>query len=387
MKMSLQWRVTLLTAIVLVISSIALSVLAMMNARKTLISPFHDLIDITETNNGILIQMKNDSNKTDTSEDDFIQSGPTASQELQKAKQNFDATTILFCFLLTVVGTGAVFFTTGRALKPVRTLSQQISKIDEHNLTQRLPERSSNDEVSQLTVCFNHALDRLEDAFERQKRFSASAAHELKTPLATIKAGIQVLSMDENGTLSEYQDNARMTEASVDRLAKIVNDLLILAASSETTETQKETIYLDVMFETIFEDLSIIYENREITYHIDCDAITIYGNAALLYRAFYNFIENSYKYNTEKGTISIRCSETEDGIKIDIEDTGMGIPSEHLPFIFDAFYRVDGSRSRKTAGSGLGLSIAKSIIERHEGTINVSSEYKKGTKFTIQFPI
>ncbi len=387
MKMSLQWRVTLLTAFVLVICSIALSVLAMLNAQKTLISAFHDLIDITDTNNGIIIQMKDEASGINIPEDENIQFGRTASQEIQQAKQNFDATTILFCFLLTAAGTGAVFFSSGKALKPVRTLSQQISKIDEHNLAQRLPERGSNDEVSRLTVSFNHALDRLQDAFERQKRFSASAAHELKTPIATIKAGIQVLSMDENSTLSEYQDNARMTEASVDRLTQVVNDLLILASSNEDVDALNETIYLDVMFETIFEELSPIYENQEITYNIDCDAIKLYGNAALLYRAFYNLIENSYKYNYEKGSITIRGSETENGIKINIEDTGMGVPAEHLPFIFDAFYRVDSSRSRKTAGSGLGLSIAKSILEKHDGTIEVSSEYKKGTKFEILFPI
>lgn len=386
MKMSLQWRVTLLTAVVLVICSIALSVMAMLNAQKTLVAPFNNLINITKTNNGILIKVKDETEETDIPEDEDIQAGSTAAQEVQRAKQNFDVTTIFFCFLFTAVGTGAVFFTSGRALKPVRNLSKQISKIDEHNLAERLPESVSNDEVSRLTVSFNHALDRLEDAFERQKRFSASAAHELKTPLATIKAGIQVLSIDEHASISEYKDNARMTEISVNRLTQVVNDLLILASSNEDADELKENIYLDIMFETIFDELSPIYESRGITYNIDCDNISLYGNAALLYRAFYNLIENSYKYNCEKGSITIRGSKTEKFIKIDIEDTGMGIPKEHLSFIFDAFYRVDGSRSRKTAGSGLGLSIVKSIIEKHGGDIKVSSENKKGAKFTIKFP-
>ena len=386
MKMSLQWRVTLLTAVVLIACSIALSVVAMVNAQKTLVSPFNNLIDITKTDNGILLKVKDETEKTDASKDEDIEYGRTAAQEVQRAKQNFDATTILFCFLFTAAGTGAVFFSSGRALKPVRNLSKQISKIDEHNLTERLPESASNDEVSRLTVSFNHALDRLEDAFERQKRFSASAAHELKTPLATIKAGIQVLSRDEDASLTEYKDNARMTETSVNRLTKVVNDLLILASSNEDSEELKENIYLDIMFETIFEELSPIYESRGITYNMHCDRISLYGNTALLYRAFYNLIENSYKYNAEKGSITVRGSKTEKIIKIDIEDTGMGIPKEHLPFIFDAFYRVDGSRSRKTAGSGLGLSIVKTIIEKHGGAIKVSSHNKKGTKFTIEFP-
>lgn len=388
MKVSLQWRVTLLTAFVLVICSITLSVLAMLNAQRTLITAAYELIDITDTKNGIEIKKKdetNESNETNRVKDKTIQAGRTAPQEMKRAKQNFDMTTILFCLLLTVSGTGAVFFVSGKALKPVRNLSQQISKIDEYNLAERLPESASNDEVSHLTVSFNHALDRLEDAFERQKRFSASAAHELKTPLTTIKAGIQVLSIHGDSTLSDYKENARMTGISIDRLTQVINDLLMLASSNEDVDKQWETIYLDIMFETIFDELSPIYENREISYKIDCDNLSLYGNTALLYRAFYNLIENSYKYNCEGGNITIRGCATQESIIIDIEDTGVGIPSEHLPFIFDAFYRVDGSRSRKTAGSGLGLSIVKSIIERHNGTIKVSSEMKKGTKFCIQF--
>lgn len=386
MKISLQWRVTLLTALVLVTCSIVLSALAMLNARKTLISALHNFIVITETNNGIEIKTKDETSGTDHLEDKNTQAGRTAVQGIQQAKQNFDTTTILSCLLLTAAGTAAAFFVSGKALNPVRNLSEQISKIDEHNLTERLPESVSNDEVSRLTVSFNHALDRLEDAFERQKRFSASAAHELKTPLATIKAGIQVLSIDGGSSLSEYKDNARMTEISVDRLTQVVNDLLMLASSNADTDELKEYLYLDVLFESIFDELSPIYENREITYKIDCDAISLYGNAPLLYRAFYNLIENSYKYNNEKGSITIRGRKTEECVNIDIEDIGIGIPPEHLPFIFDAFYRVDCSRSRKIAGSGLGLSIVKSIIERHNGTITASSENKKGTRFSIQFP-
>ena len=386
MKLTLQWRVTLLSACVLVICSISLSALAMVNAQKTLISEFHNIIEISKTNNGILIRTKDETNNTDISQNDYNQSGRTATQEIQRAKQHFDTTTILLCFLLTAAGTGAVFFASGKALKPVRKLSQQVSELDEHKLAERLPESILKDEVSQLTISFNHALDRLEDAFERQKRFSSSAAHELKTPLTTIKAGIQVLSMDGNASLSEYKDNARMTEISVDRLTQVVNNLLILASSNVDADERNEPIYLNVIFESIFDELSPIYEHSEINYNIDCDAITLYGNAALLYRAFYNLIENSYKYNFKNGSITILGCETEKYIKIDIEDTGAGIPAEHLPFIFDAFYRVDGSRSRNTAGSGLGLSIAKSIIEKHHGIIEVSSYDHKGTKFTIQFP-
>jgi signal transduction histidine kinase len=302
------------------------------------------------------------------------------------AKRNFDLQSIVFFLSLTSIGTGLVYFVSGKALRPLKNLSKQVSEIDERDLAQRLTESLSNDEVSILTKSFNQALERLEEAFNRQERFSASAAHELKTPLATMKAGIQVLKIDKATTLAEYKDNAHMMEASVDRLTQVVNDLLILASPNEEAEELREEVYLNAMLEAIFDELSPVYEYLGITYNIKCDSISFYGNAALLYRVFFNLIENSYKYNRKKGSITVRGSIINKCVRIDVEDTGIGIPAEHLPFIFDAFYRVDDSRSRKTAGSGLGLSIVKNIIERYGGTISVSSENVKGTKVSILLP-
>nr|WP_175476145.1 ATP-binding protein [Evansella caseinilytica] len=375
-QLTLQWRITILTAIVLILSSAALTAFSILNAQKTLVPLINESISISKdnTSGGVVIQGTDD----EETENDFT--------PLRTAKRDFDLGSVLFCLVITVVGTGLVYFVSGKALRPVKNLSKQVADIDERDLSQRLTESLSHDEVGSLTKSFNQTLDRLEEAFNRQRRFSASAAHELKTPLATMKAGIQVLSIGETATIEEYKENVHTMETSVDRLTQVVNDLLILASSNEESEELNEDVYLDAIFETIFDELSPLYEHRGITYSIDCDTVSLYGTAPLLYRAFYNLIENAYKYNCEKGSIAIRGSETEKGVEIDIEDTGVGIPAEHLPFIFDVFYRVDGSRSRNTAGSGLGLSIVKTIIERHGGAIKVSSENEKGTKFVIQFP-
>ncbi len=377
MKLTLQWRITILTAIVLIICSAALTAFSILNAQRTLMPILQGGIVIT----------KGEGNSADVKiqgkDDNEIESGIAP---LRTAKRDFDMKSILFLLGLTTVGIVLVYFVSGKALLPLKNLSRQVAEIDEGDLSQRLTEGLSNDEVSSLTKSFNQALERIEEAFNRQKRFSASAAHELKTPLATMKAGIQVLRIDETTTLDEYKENAHMMEVSVDRLAQVVEDLLILASPNEETDEFNEEIYLDAMFETIFDELSPIYENRGITYSIECEAISIYGNEALLYRGFFNLVENSYKYNHDKGSITVRGSKTNKCVRIDIEDTGIGIPAEHLPFIFDAFYRVDSSRSRKIAGSGLGLSIVKTIIERHRGTIKVSSEGVKGTKISIQLP-
>lgn len=386
MKLSLQWRVTLLTAIVLIVCSVVLTAFSMYNAQKNLLPLLNHLFSIAYFDENSIMITKDGIIEDSLPEYEIetgIEYGVTTPLQ---AKQDFDMTSILFCLILTAIGTGAVYFVSGKALKPVRSLSRQVSLIDEHNLSQRLPESISNDEVSGLAKSFNHALERLEEAFERQRRFSASAAHELKTPLTTIKAGIQVLNIDENSTLEEYRENADMIEASVDRLTQVVNDLLLLASIEEDTEEIKEEIDLEAMFESIFNEISPLYDERGISYEINCEEETLNGNAPLFYRVFYNLIENSYKYNRKDGYISVLTHKTNEYIEIDVKDNGYGIPAEHLPFIFEAFYRIDASRSRKIAGSGLGLSIVKSIVEHHGGTISVSSEDGEGSCFSIKLP-
>lgn len=376
LRLTLQWRITLLAAVVLIICSAALTAFSILNAQNTLIPLINGSISITKADNSEDMGI----NGIDEGK---IENGLTRSRI---AKRNFDFKSIVFFLALTTVGAGLVYFVSGKALRPIKNLTKQISEIDERDLSQRLTASLSDDEVSILTKSFNQTLERLEEAFNRQKRFSASAAHELKTPLATMKAGIQVLNIDEATTLDEYKENAHMMEASVDRLTKVVNDLLILASPNEEAEELMEEVYLDAMLETIFDELSPVYEYLQIRYNIKCDSISFYGNASLLYRAFFNLIENSYKYNRENGRITIRGSIVNKCIRIDVVDTGIGIPAEHLPFILDAFYRVDDSRSRKIAGSGLGLSIVKTIIESYGGTISVSSENMKGTKVSILLP-
>lgn len=381
---TLQWRITLLTALVLIISSISFTTFSMLNAQRTFVSLIEEYISITAIdNNGIAITKDNIS--VNDADKENQTSGVTA-PFLQKVKNNFDITSIIFCFIIAVIGTVLVYFVSEKALKPIRKLNEQVSKIDEYNLSERLSEGISNDEVSSLTKSFNHTLDRLYEAFERQKRFSASAAHELKTPLSTMKAGIQVLSMDENTTIMEYKENAHLIETSVDRMTQVINDLLLLATAGEYYDEVMGEICLHEMFDTIFDEVTPLYKNSGVTYEINCKKEKFYGNTSLLYRAFYNLIDNAYKYNRKDGHICVSICETNENIKMDISDDGYGIESKHLSLIFEAFYRVDASRSRKTAGSGLGLSIVKAIIEKHRGTISVASENDQGTRFSVILP-
>lgn len=370
-KISLQWRVTILTAFILAFCSISITIFSMYNAQRML----YPLLD------GSAVTVVPSVEATENESETGAPSSPAMVQ-----KQLFDMKSILFCIVITITGTGAAYFVSGQALKPVKRLSDKVAKIDENNLSERLPEVRTKDEIGRLTIGFNHMLNRLEEAFKRQKRFTASAAHELKTPLATLKAGMQVLKRDNNAALQDYQENADMTIKSVDRLTGVVNDLLLIASAEESKQETQEEIYLDAMFETIFEELSPLYEQQNISYKMEISKNIVYGNSSMLYRAFYNLIENAYKYNCPNGKISVTAHEEMNSICIQISDTGKGIPEEHLPYIFEAFYRVDASRSRKIAGAGLGLSLVKTIIERHDGSISVNSTYGNGSVFIIKIP-
>lgn len=375
-RLTLQWRITLLAAIILAISSVVLTAVSMFNAEKSFMALIEEnsiyssqAVDALPAGEGTIDTMVGE-----------------AATPAQIAKRNFDFWSILFCILVTTLGTVAVYYMAGKALRPLRKLSGAVETIDEHNLSQRMPEAMAQDEVGVLTDGFNEMLTRLDDAFLRQKRFTANAAHELKTPLATLKTGVQVLSADPASTLEDYQEHAEKTLLAVDRMTAIVNDLLLLASVGENAVREREAILLGPLFEAIQSELSDLIEQKNILFEIDCKDFYVMGDAALLYRAFFNLVENACKYGCQGGHIQANAKQDADCISVSIKDDGPGIGAEHLPYIFDAFYRVDKSRSRDMGGSGLGLSIVKTMIEAIGGTITVESDGKSGSCFTAVFP-
>ncbi|MDO4307112.1 MAG: histidine kinase dimerization/phospho-acceptor domain-containing protein [Eubacteriales bacterium] len=264
-RLTLQWRITILTALVLLICTATLTAISIRNAEP-------------------LYSLASDQPETDVIEN-YESYGSLDPVELtpvpaQLAKKEFDGKSILYCGLFTVLGTVAVYIVTGHALQPLRRLTDKVDTVDEHNLSMRLPEVASNDEVSRLTDGFNRMLSRLDDAFLRQKRFTANAAHELKTPLATLKTGIQVLDTDVNATLVDYQEQNQMTLESTDRLTNIVDDLLVLASAGETGGEIQETVLLEPLFDAICSELESRLEQRRMTCHVDCGDLSVIGNPA-----------------------------------------------------------------------------------------------------------
>ena len=372
---SLCFRLTVMTGAILLLCSIALTLSASYHAGKQLVA-----VATTMPGGGIALapgQPIEGSLLTAAS--------PWAeAAAVTAAKRNFNFAGLLSLIVISVSGTGAVYFATKRALKPIQELSEQITAITEHNLDKRVGGGQRMDEVGALCRSFNIMLERLNASFSAQKRFSANVAHELKTPLATMQASVQVMRLDRSPAPEEYEKMLDTVERNIDRLRAIIEDLMRLCSGQE--ELEKSEVSLPELLEGILSELSPALKARHIQYEVDCGGCpVVWGDRGLLYRALFNLVENGVKYNRDGGSISISAGFKGSIGEIRIRDTGNGIPQEELPLIFEPFYRVNKSRSRKTGGAGLGLSVVKTVIERHGWDISASSTVGAGTEFLIRF--
>ena len=372
---SLCFRLTLITGTILLLCSIALTLSASYNAGKQLSA----VAVIAPSEIGITFAP----GQVPVGQDSAPILTPAAGvASVTMARRNFDLAGLAALIVISIVGTGAVYFATRRALQPIQELSRQMIAITENNLDVRVDVGQRADEVGTLCRSFNVMLERLSDSFAAQKQFSANVAHELKTPLATMQASVQVLRLDETPTGDDCLRMLDVVERNTARLRAVIDDLMRLC--DEQNQFEKTEVSLSKLFSDIFAELAPKMEEKHICAEINCEPFpTVTGNEGLLYRAFFNLAENAVKYGLEGGIIQVSSSREGNTGVIRILDTGIGIPQEELPHIFEPFYRVSKSRTRKTGGAGLGLAVVKTIIERHGWSVSVSSTVGVGTEFVI----
>lgn len=312
----------------------------------------------------------------------FDPSQVSAGEFYREASQKFSAQSLAVMALLVVLGVGCTYMVTGRILRPLRKLTQSVQVVDDLHLDQRVATEGARGEVLALTESFNGMLDRLEQSFSIEKRFAANAAHELKTPLATIKSSLQVLEMSPQPKEEDYVEFMADTGESVERIIRTVEGLLSLTRVEAAPVG--ETVALGPLLDQAVRELKDRAEAGGITLSVSGQAV-MRGNSNLLYRAIFNLMENAIKYNRPGGFAAVTLEQKKAGVRIQVMDTGTGIEAEALPHIFEPFYRADPSRSQQISGSGLGLSVVKLIVERHGGELEVTSHPGEGTAFTITF--
>ena len=288
--------------------------------------------------------------------------------------------------VLLLAGFGGMFLA-NRTLKPVDHITDIAREIGEGDLSRRI-DIHSQDEMGRLASTLNWMIARLEEAFQKQRQFAADASHELRTPLAIIQAESS-LALDRRRTQSEYRRSLELVSQEVNYMSDIIGKLLLLAredAASEPAEFQEVNVK-DLITE-LSSDLEALAQEKSVAFSLgSMDDLTVKGDRFKLRQLFLNILDNAIRYTPSGGSVSSSLMRKNGSALVSISDTGIGIPAEDLPYIFDRFYRVDKARSRSNGGLGLGLAIASSIARLHGGAIEVESQVGKGSIFHITLPL
>jgi len=288
--------------------------------------------------------------------------------------------------LLLSVGLG--WFIAGRALRPVDVITRSARQITASNLGLRLPVPATNDELARLTETLNDMIARLETSFSQIRQFTSDASHELKTPLAILMGELEV-SLRRPLAPEEYQITLASCLEEVERLTHVVQGLLDLSrAESGQVMIELQPVRLSALIADVCDDVMIIAETKRIDLAtLIIPNVSITGDRVRLHQALLNVIENAVKYTPDGGRVRVELTIVNDRARMVVADSGVGIPADQLPFIYDRFFRVDKARSKNIHGTGLGLSIVKWIIDAHEGTIEAMSAEGKGTTVVVTLPL
>jgi len=274
------------------------------------------------------------------------------------------------------------------ALSPIETLGQTAANVSAQSLDTRIFLDAPYHEFQQLAQSFNNMFERLQRAFESQRRFVGDAAHELKTPLTAMKGNMEVGLQRERST-EEYRDLLSTSLGQVERLVRLVKSLLTLTQfSGEHLPIDLKPVFMEPLMKELVSELSILAEDKGclFTSHIQ-EVPKVLGDAGQLKQLVINLLDNAIRHTPQGGSVTVTLQSSADQVRLAVEDTGSGIATEHLPHIFERFYRADPARNRESGGTGLGLAIAQEIALAHNGTINVQSEVGKGSVFTVSLPI
>lgn len=374
-KLSLQWRLTILTAILIVVICLSLEFLLYKNG----------IYYMDSLNKAVTDQGNTEDIYINIPEDEWEDFCDDFSVKVFDTKENYRKKNLIITAIVTVLGGMVTYFVSGRALKPLREFSDSVEKVQLQNLTDSYIDEKGVAEFERLGKAYNKMLGRLSDSFEIQRQFTGNAAHELRTPLAIMQSQLDMYNASEHpGNDAETAETIRMITEQNERLTRLVGTLLDM--SELQTVERSDNVELYSLAEEVMTDLEPLAQEKNVELLVDGDEIYMRGSDILLYRMMYNLVENAIKYNKQDGKVEVLLNKRNDHIVIEIKDTGKGISEKDRERIFEPFFRVDKSRSRELGGVGLGLALVYEIVRLHEGTISVSKSDSDGTTFEIIMP-
>ena len=378
-RMSLQWRLTCITTLCIAIICGCLTMFVYKNGVYY-IDSLQDAVESQGDEKGnksdeIYISIPDD--KWDEFADEF-------SVQVYNNKADYKRNSLIITVLLALLGGVVTYFISGHALRPIREFSDKIEEVQAQNLSDSRIEENNVKELNKLGISYNKMLERLSEAFEIQRQFTANAAHELRTPLALMQVQLDLYnSASHPGNDADTLQTIKMVTEQNDKLNRMVKTLLDM--SELQTVGRDDKIILDAIVEEVLADLEPLAVEKNIKLIGKCEDATMIGSDILIYRLVYNLVENAIKYNHPLGQVTVTAYQRNKHVYLSVEDTGSGIPRELRERVFEPFFRVDKSRSRELGGVGLGLAFVREIVRVHDGSICIKSGKTGGTIFEVTF--
>ena len=378
-RMSLQWRLTCITTLCIAIICGCLTMFVYKNGVHY-IDSLQDAVESQGDEKG----NKSDEIYISIPDDKWDEFANKFSVQVYNNKADYKRNSLIITVLLALLGGVVTYFISGHALRPIREFSDKIEEVQAQNLSDSRIEENNVKELNQLSISYNKMLERLSEAFEIQRQFTANAAHELRTPLALMQVQLDLYnSASHPGNDADTLQTIKMVTEQNDKLNRMVKTLLDM--SELQTVGRDDKIILDAIVEEVLADLEPLAVEKNIKLIGKCEDATMTGSDILIYRLVYNLVENAIKYNHPLGQVTVTAYQRNKHVYLSVEDTGSGIPKELRERVFEPFFRVDKSRSRELGGVGLGLAFVREIVRAHDGSICIKSGKTGGTIFEVTF--
>ena len=374
-RISLQWRITLMTVLLIGVTCVAMNLLLCFSG----VYYMDTIVDGLQGGGTVILNEEG----TASFDPQLVAPDDELTIVVDGAQGRFRATNWYITAAVTLLSGILAYFVSGRALKPLRSFASQVEMVQMNNLADMKIDEDVLPEFKQLSHSFNQMLERLNTAFAAQRQFTGNAAHELRTPLALMQAQLELFSAEHPAMLPQTAEFLTLLREQTERLTQMTRTLLEMSNLQQVA--RNERIQLAPMIEEIFTDLAPLSDKRGVTLTAEGDGIMT-GSDALIYRLIFNLTENAVKYNRPGGSVRVSVTQEPEKLLLRVSDTGCGIPEEHQRSIFQPFFRVDKSRSREYGGAGLGLSLVWEIANLHGGSVWVEESSDKGTTIAVGLP-